>query len=187
MAAKINRLYGMRCYEAGPMDRAPDGGVQWRQALTPKLQKMGITVLDPCNKPINVGTEKIEDRQYRQKLKADGNYDQLAKEIKLLRIIDLRMVDNSDFLIVNLDMSLSPCGTMEEIFWANRMKMPVLIYNPQGKQNMPDWLFGVFPHKHFFNTWDQLLEYLRHVNEDEHVEHMKRWVFFDYKTLLPKV
>ena len=27
----VNRLYGTRCYLAGPMDRVPDGGVIWRK------------------------------------------------------------------------------------------------------------------------------------------------------------
>ena len=50
-------------------------------------------------------------------------------------------------------------------------------------------MFGVIPHQHMFDNWSYLLEYLYHVNEDEEVDHLKRWRFFDfdeiYKDVLP--
>lgn len=42
--------------------------------------------------------------------------------MKVIRSVDLRLVDISDFMIVNLDLETHPCGTLEEIFWANRQK-----------------------------------------------------------------
>jgi hypothetical protein len=48
-------------------------------------------------------------------------------------------------------------------------------------------MFGMIPDEHMFSTWDEINEYLRHVNEDEVVEDMKRWIFFDYTKLVPKV
>ena len=174
----------MRTYLAGAMDRVSDGGVGWRRKITPHLQKMDIIVLDPSNKPIDIGIEDDAHRQERRRRKLMGDYEQLAKEMKLLRVIDLRMVDNSDFLIVNLDTDVHACGTYEEIFWANRMKMPILIRCEQGKKGVPDWLFGVIPHEHMFDTWEDMLAYLAHVDSAPTVDHMKRWVFLDYKKLL---
>ena len=48
----MNRLKGLRCYLAGPIDQAPDDGVEWRQKITPWLEQKGVRVLDPCDKPI---------------------------------------------------------------------------------------------------------------------------------------
>lgn len=179
-----SRLMGMRCYMAGSMDAASDNGVGWRKWLTPILQeRFGITIIDPSNKPIDAGTEHIEDRKRRQKLLENEDYDTLQKEIRLLRCVDLRMVDLADFLIVYIDKEIPMFGTIEEIALANRSKKPILVYVRQFKKNSPGWLFGMIPHQHIFSSWEDLLEYLRHVHEDEKVEHFKRWWFFDYSKL----
>lgn len=179
-----NRLWGMRSYLVGAMDRAPDGGREWRDYISEKLKEIGVIPLNPCDKPIDIGFERLEDRQYRQQLKANNNYEELAKQVKLLRIVDLRMVDMADFIICYLDVDVHACGTYEELFWANRLKNPVLIVCKQGKSHAPDWLFGTIPHQHIFDDFDTLLKYLHHVAFDEKVEHMKRWMFFNYKDIL---
>ena len=53
----MNRLKGMRTYLAGAMDRVPDGGAGWRDKITPLLKKMGVVVLNPCDKPSEIGKE----------------------------------------------------------------------------------------------------------------------------------
>jgi len=47
------RLNNHRVYLAGPIDHADDDGVAWRQKLTPYLKKMGLTILDPTDKPVS--------------------------------------------------------------------------------------------------------------------------------------
>ena len=179
-----NRLKGSRVYLCGAMDRVPDGGVQWRESITPWLHELGINVIDPCNKPIDIAVEDIEHRELRREWKEDLRYDELTREIKLLRAIDLRFVDVSDFIIVYLDTSVHACGTYEEIFLANRQKKPVLIVCEGGVDNMPDWMFGVLPHQHFFNNWDELKTYIHYVHSCNYkVEHYKRWFFLDYDKL----
>ena len=46
----MNRLCGTRTYLAGAMDRVKDGGIGWRNDITPFLEDMGVVVLDPCKK-----------------------------------------------------------------------------------------------------------------------------------------
>jgi hypothetical protein len=169
------------------MDRVPDGGVQWREDVTPFLENRGVVVLNPCDKPIDIGQENIENRERRRQLKLDGKWDLFSSEIKLLRVTDLRMVDQAEFDIMHVDASVHMCGSYEEDSWANRCKNPVLIHCPQGKVGCPDWLFGKFPHQHIFGNWPDLKEYIRHVDEDEEVDHLKRWMFFDYTKMMPKV
>ena len=73
------------------------------------------------------------------------------------------------------------CGSYHEAFVAVAQKKPLLIMCQQGKQNVPNWLFGVVPHEHMFGSWSELIEYIHHINEDEEVEDLNRWRFFDWE------
>jgi nucleoside 2-deoxyribosyltransferase len=175
----------MRVYLSGAMDKAVDLGIGWRDMITPTLKKLGIVVLNPCDKPIDMEF-KIENRQYRQALKTSCKFDELNSEVRKLRVVDLRLVDVSDFLIVYLDNDVSSCGTWEEICTANRQKKPVLIMCKQGKVAIPDWVWGMLPHQHIFSDWDGVFSYLVHIHCEENVDSLKRWIFFDYSKMLPE-
>lgn len=174
-----NKLLLSRCYLCGAMDRAVDGGVSWRNKITPALESMGIIVFDPANKPINIAIESDCNRTLRAQMKKDGQYDKLAEEIRVIRRVDLRMVDITDYTIVSLDIDQHPTGTYEELFLANREKKPVLVWNVHGKQNTPDWLFGVIPHEHIFSTAEELISYLQNINNGTDNNDYKRWFHFD--------
>lgn len=184
---ELNRLWGMRCYLIGAMDRVPDAGAGWRKRITPFLQKLGVVVLDPTDKPIDVGGETPEDREHRHTIKGLGCYDEFSRMMKLLRVVDLRMVDMSDFLIVHIDTDFHACGTYEEESWANRLKNPILVHCEQGKEGVPDWLYGALPHHHMFSTWTELCRYLWEVHTGPRIETYKRWMFFNYDKMVPLV
>jgi hypothetical protein len=175
----MNRLNKQRCYLAGAMDRVADRGTTWRENITPFLQNLGIVVFNPINKPTSIGLEDHDTHQTKIRLKEVGNYDELTSIMKTIRAVDLRLVDISDFLIVNLDINVHPCGTLEEIFWANRQKKPIIIHMEQGKNNAPDWLFGTLPHQMIFSSWSEIKDYLIHINSDSSIESYKRWYFFN--------
>jgi hypothetical protein len=159
------------------MEAMDDLGVQWRQEITPFLQNLGVTVLDPCDKPTDVVTE---DQERWVKDRAAGKFDQLTKDIHLLRCVDLRMVDVADFIIVNLNNDIRTCGTWEEIFLANRQKKPVIFHLTPGKLECPLWLFGTFPHQMMFDNWCDVRRYLVDVNFDR-VPSLGRWLLFDFE------
>lgn len=173
-----NKLRNQRCYLAGAIDRVPDRGSQWRDSISPILESLGIQVFNPLKKPSNIGAEDNTIAEYKKRLKNTKNYDQLSVIMKTIRSIDLRMVDISDFLIVNLDIDTHPCGTLEEIFWANRQKKPILIRVVQGKSSAPDWLFGTIPHEFIFDSWGELISYLVDIDTNKITDPYKRWVFF---------
>ena len=177
----MSRLKRQRCYLAGAIDRVPDRGTQWRDHITPFLQSLGVEVFNPLKKPTNLALEDEQTAAYKKKLKKSKKYDELAELMKNIRAVDLRMVDVSDFLLVNLDLETHPCGTLEEIFWANRQKKPIIIHMVQGKVSTPDWLFGTVPHYMIFSDWSSVQEYLMQINNKiwEHKE--ERWCFFDYE------
>lgn len=175
----MNRLNNQRVYLAGAMDRVADRGNGWRDNITPFLESLGIIVFNPIKKPTVVGQEDELTHKQKIKLKNTGKYDELSQLMKTIRSVDLRLVDISDFLIVNLDLDIHPCGTYEEIFWANRQKKPIIIHMVQGKENAPDWLFGTIPHEMIFSSWDNIKSYLSSINETEEINNYNRWYFFN--------
>ena len=175
----MNRLNNQRVYLAGAMDRVADRGNGWRDNITPFLQSLNIIVFNPIKKPTVIGQEDEVTHKYKIKLKNAGKYDELSQLMKTIRSVDLRLVDISDFLIVNLDLDIHPCGTYEEIFWANRQKKPIVIHMVQGKENAPDWLFGTVPHKMIFSSWDDIKSYLSEINSQKEINTYNRWYFFN--------
>ena len=176
----MNRLKGMRTYLAGAMDRVPDGGTGWRDKITPLLERMGVVVLNPCDKPSESGKEDEGTREHIESLKVEGNFQQIRDEYGVIRTLDLRCVDISDFLIVSVDTDVHACGTYEEIAVANSQKKPVLIWCQQGKAAAPNWLFFMLPHQHIFDSMENLMGYLAYVHKHNgDVDHYKRWFFFN--------
>lgn len=176
----MNRLKNMRAYLGGAMDKVADGGEPWRRNIRTALQGMDIVWLDPTRKPINIGIEDTESRKFRHRYKMEGNFQYVAKEMKPIRQVDLRMVDVSDFLIVNIDLDVHACGTYEELFLANRQRKPIIVHVEQGKKYTPDWLFATLPHEMIFSTWDEVTRYLDNINSAYMIETFARWRFFDF-------
>lgn len=174
-----NRLTNQRVYLAGAMDRVADRGNGWRDNITPFLEKLGVIVFNPIKKPTIIGQEDERTHRYKIKLKAEKKYDELSELMKVIRSVDLRLVDISDFLIVNLDLDVHPCGTYEELFLANRSKKPVVVHIEQGKNKTPDWLFGTIPHQMIFSTWVEVKTYLEHIHTYAEIDHYNRWRFFN--------
>lgn len=175
----MERLKNQRVYLAGAMDRVPDRGSTWRDNITPFLNELGIVVFNPISKPTDIGLEDKDTHAIKTKLKKKARYDELTSMMKTIRSVDLRLVDISDFIIVNLDLDTHPCGTYEELFGCNRSKKPILIHIEQGKENMPDWLFGTIPHNWFFSNWEELKKYILHIDKDENIDLQNRWKFFN--------
>lgn len=176
MALK-NNLQNMRTYLAGAMDRVPDGGIGWRDAITPMLEELKVSVLNPCKKPIESAKEGPETRMAIQHYKDTGQFHRIREEYGHIRNADLRCVDVSDFLIAHIDINVHACGAYEEIATANRQKKPVLIWCEQGKQLAPNWLFFMLPHEHIFGTMDSLLSYLYDISISNDISNLKRWFF----------
>lgn len=176
----MNRLKNQRTYLAGAMDRVPDRGATWRENITPFLNSLGVRVFNPLVKPTTVGLEDYHVGLMKKQLKENHRYDELAEVMKSIRSTDLRLVDISDFIVVNLDLNVHICGTYEEISLANRSKKPILIHVEQGKQQTPDWLFGAIPHEWFFSNWNDLKDYLISIDKDSEIDKKNRWQFFNY-------
>ena len=177
----MNRLLHQRVYLAGAMDRVSDRGNGWRDSITPFLESLGVIVFNPIKKPISIGQEDESTHKLKIQFKLEHKYDKLSQLMKVIRSVDLRLVDISDFMIVNLDLDVHPCGTYEEIFWANRQRKPIIVHMVQGKQQAPDWLFGTIPHETIFSSWDEIKNYLNTIHTNKRIDTFNRWYFFDAK------
>jgi len=173
------RLKNQRVYLAGAMDRVADRGNGWRDSITPFLEELGVVVFNPIKKPSIIGMEDAATHELKTKLKNQERYEGLSQLMKVIRSVDLRLVDISDFLIVNLDLEVHPCGTYEEIFLANRQKKPIIIHMVQGKENAPDWLFGTIPHEMIFSSWNEVKEYINNIHTSKEIKSYNRWYFFN--------
>lgn len=178
----MSRLFGSRVYLTGPMDRVPDGGEGWRAKIKPQLQQLGIKVIDPCDKPVNYSIEDKKLREYVHKLKTEHKFDEIKSIYKQIRATDLRFVDVCDFIITYIKLDLHLCGSYEELFLANRQKKPILLFGEK-KENYPNWLFGTIPHQFFFETMDELVDYLKNLNVSVTFESRGRWLFLDHSKL----
>lgn len=175
----MNRLKNQRAYLVGAMDRVADRGIGWRENITPYLENLGVTVYNPLKKPIDIGKEDSDAFLKKVEYRTAKDYDKLSEMMKTIRNVDLRLVDISDFIIVNLNLNTHPCGTYEEIFLANRQKKPIIVHVEQGKHQTPDWLFGCVPHQLFFSSWNEIKIYLNYINTSNSIEHLNRWYFFN--------
>lgn len=175
----MNRLKGVRCYLAGPMDRVQGGGTDWRKRIKEELADLEIKFFDPTCKPTTLGVEDENTRNLIHSAKARGDFARVSEILKPIRRVDLRMIALSEFLIIFLDQDNNGFGTIEELSWANLENKPVLVCQEGGKHLAPNWLYGMIPHEHIFGSWDDLIAYVRHIAHDPVIESMNRWYFFD--------
>lgn len=176
----MNRLKDHTCYLCGPMDHAPDNGKGWRLEIIPKLRKLGIGILNPCDKPMRGYDEGIEYKKLLNNLKAEGKIEEMRNHIRDIVGSDLRMVHKSDFVILYIDKDIFMCGSFIEAAWAMQQRKPLLVVCKQGKLNTPYFLMGMVPDVHLFNNFDELMTYIKHIDQDDCIAHLRRWHFFDY-------
>lgn len=182
----MNRLWGNLAYLIGSIDVCPDNGRTWRKNMEVELLKRNIIPLNPMDKPIDIGDEN-KFREQREKYKNNKDYESLSENVKIIRHVDLRLVDKASFVIFYLDLSINACGSWEECFWANRLKSPVIVVCKQGKQKIPDWLFGALKEELFFDNFEDALKYIDYIDSDTDPETLGRWLFVSYRDLYSKI
>lgn len=183
-----NRLWGNKVYLAGVIDRVSNKeAITWRKELTPFLNSLGIIVLDPCDKKMYPGYEIEDEQSTFIRLKKEEKYQEFRDFGKPIRLIDLRMVDKADFIIAKIDMDVFNCGTIEEITTANRSKKPILIWCPQGIKELAGWFKLMMPLQTMFDNLTHLKKYIISIDQDQHIDDLGRWRFFDYRQLYQQI
>lgn len=165
-------------YLCGPMDGVDDIDCHnWRDYMATELGKLGIIVFNPARKPNGLHVEDKQIRSIVKELIKQRRFREIReKYAPPIRNTDMFLVDNSNALIVNYRLDIPMCGTMEEIFWANRCKKPVL-FHFENLDEVPPWLCYTFPGEYFFDSWNGMLDYIRRVDagyDDYHLT-KRRW------------
>lgn len=180
----MNRLRASACYLAGPMTSCDDLGTAWRQSITPELHKLGVVVLDPTDKPIEIGCENFGARQEMQQHRDAGRIEKVRDFMKVIRRVDLRCVDLASFIIVRLD-GTDTMGTYEEIAVAVKEQKPVLVWldGTLNRNNVNPWLIAQVPTEYLFESQTELLDYLAEIDSCETHPTDRRWMLFDFAKL----
>jgi len=158
-------LYGMRVYLSGPIQFMPDHGITWREAITPKLKTLGLDVIDPCDKK-GFASEIGDFRNQMKAWREDGDFERLRDNMKIIRRWDLRAVDYSNFIIVNVDKDIPTWGTIDECVVAERQKKPIIVICKNGMKCCPDWLFAIAKLHEIFDTEEEALTYLKKIDQN---------------------
>lgn len=135
-----------------------DGGIGWRQQLTPELNKRGIHVFDPTREEIaKVGMPTDEFMIKLTKWQKSGNWkqfsesmrkiwrghsythiDDITKSAQTIHIFgDTDYIEHSKFLVWNLDEGDKPGGTIIElaIAWYRGIPVYLITQMPKTKIN----------------------------------------------------
>lgn len=180
----MNRLKGSACYLAGPMTDLADLGVGWRQSIIPDLKKLGVIILDPTNKPIEIGRENQAERIRLDEYRKAGDWDSVGKFMKVIRRVDLRCVDLASFVIVRLD-GTPTMGTYEEIAMSVREQKPTLIWldGKLNKHNVNPWIYAQVPSDDIFESWDDLYALLQDIHRSITHPANRRWMLFQFEEM----
>ena len=171
-------LFKSRCYLVGSIEGMADAGISWRKDIRSRLTDLGITFLDPCDKPfVKDLSETLDHSNELKLLRQKGKYKKLAQKMEEIRHYDLRCVDVSDFLIFNFDPACLTCGSYEELTHANLQRKPVLFVCEKGIDKIPLWIFGMLPLELLFGSMNEAIEYLRKIDAGE-IDSTDRWRFF---------
>ena len=137
-----NLLNGTRVYLSGPMDfvgsRVIEKYFGWRAIVTPILKALGITPLDPWNKPRvkgheNYGQEGITPAKAIYEKDFWTNKEtraQFESDFWQTIHIDCRMVDVADSILAFVPTNIYSVGTVHEIVLGRNQFKPVLLVSP---------------------------------------------------------
>jgi len=181
----VNNTY--KCYMIGSMESPAkdDGGIGWRQALTPALNKRGIYAFDPTREEIKkVGMPAEELMEKLKGWQLSGNWDLFNEymskiwrgrsyisegddgEPQMIHVMgDVDYVEHSNFLIWSLDEGDRLGGTIAELVIAWYRGIPVYLVTsvPKSKINK-SLLFFLLNSGHgkgrTFKSTSELLEFI---------------------------
>lgn len=177
--AKKGLLTGMRCVLSGPIDRVRDDGIIWRKYIKKFCSEnaLGILFFDPCDKPVELGSEVGIEKKKVKELLQEGKWQEAREFVKTFRHYDLRAIDWADFVIVKIDVNAHLCGTYDEIFLAERESKPIFVIMGEGqtKYDIPTWLVAFINPHEIFETEDECVEYLMRIDGGE-IPLDDRWV-----------
>jgi len=176
----MGKLDGAIGYLAGAITYVNDDGVLWRKDIKERsrIAIPKVSFFDPTEKPPGLGNEIGFEKQKAKKWRQNGEFDKLTSHVKKYRRLDLRMCDNSHFLIWYIDTNIFTVGSIDETTVCEKQRKPILAIIKQGKKNAPDWLFAMMKHQEMFENNQECVDYLSKLDNGE-IKMDERWVLYN--------
>lgn len=168
------KLYGSLAYLCGPIERANDLGVSWRDKFIEQTKEIGVRILNPCNKPPSCMPEIKEGQRIADEIRIQEDWPKMQSFAKTIRREDLRFVDICDFLVIYINRNIYTVGSWDELFVAESQRKPVLAIVEGGIKYLPTWLFAVFELHEVFDSVESCVSYLLELNDGQK-EMDRRW------------
>lgn len=147
-----------RVYLSGPMEYVPDGGVGWREEITPKLETLGLAVINPYKLNNLIMKEGDLEKFPGWKLEEPERYDAMVASMASL---DLAAARGCDYTVVKVDKYINTgAGTHCEISTAWQNKRTVIYWiDGVERKDIPGFLLGLY--HHIVYSEKELLDYLK--------------------------
>jgi len=173
----MNLLKNTKTYLIGPMENDADGQ-DWREYMEERLNSLfGVKCFNPYKQAfINCASESLDDIEKRKKWRMKGKFDELHIEMQEVIKRDLRLIDLSTFIVCNIDPNRPTWGTVHELVLASLQFKPILV-RIKDKAQMPIWLCGLLDHNLFFESFDDIIQYLDGVDKGKIPVSFKYWKF----------
>lgn len=174
-------------YLSGPIE-CVENGADWRLAITPQLEELGIRVFDPLVKPSWIPDINGEKQASQKKILANATEEQYIEIFNInyeIRKMGVRLAHASDWIICRLPKQRT-FGTIEELTIAKNAGKPCLFWCPEGMPSM--WIFSMFANKRknsveekFYKKWEDLFEYIKSIDSGQTKIDPYEWIFTTYK------
>lgn len=146
-----------RAYLAGAMERAPDRGRAWREALLPVLEELDHGWFNPCEEELVVVSE--EERARFREWKSEG-HERFVPMMRRIIEHDLDALESSDYVICYWDEhAQSSGGTPSEVTVARVWDKPVYLVMAMDRIEVSSWVLGCATR--IFESMEALSAFLR--------------------------
>lgn len=161
-------MYKETTYLSGAMDMVADGGVNWREKLMPRLEELGIVVLDPVlmsNKLLQVPTGR--DAKWKLRMLAEEDKKEYRRIMEMIKKNDIDAVLQSDFIITRWDYYIPTYGTVAENWTAAMKEIPIYCVCPAPDYVLPHWFRDDIDISggQKFNNDEELIKFLKQRKE----------------------
>ncbi len=176
-------------YLSGAIDFDRDGGKDWRADWTERLCQISFKrhqILNPCKKPLVGANFNLDNEasimQFHRERK---DWKNLSKVVGEIAHVDLRLVDKSDIILVNMpkmkgtDYQVPTYGTIHEIVVARQQRKPVFMVWEGGKGDCSAWMMWLVGHQNVFDTFDDVLVRLKNISEGKAAYNARDWLLLN--------
>ena len=153
----------LKVYLCGSIQSASDSGEGWRKIITPKLEALGIKVLNPNKlEKLDIGHTAAATQKIMKNCIDKNDWGHFDSIMKTIQRRDFKAVKMSDFLIVYLDPAVKYGGTVAEIERARDMKIPIFAVCEKDLSTENFWVIYTIRDSDgvIFNSFDKLLEHV---------------------------